>query len=136
MTTRYAITVDVPMTLPVARETVTSLLAQEGFGVLTEIDLQATLRDKLGVDTEPHVILGACAPRFAWQAIQAEEAIGVLLPCNIVLKEVGPGHTRIFLSRVAGLFTLVDNDHMNGIAAEVGARLERIAEELRNTGDA
>ncbi|RME28082.1 MAG: DUF302 domain-containing protein [Deltaproteobacteria bacterium] len=136
MSPHYAITVDVPMPLPVARETVVSLLAAEGFGVLTEIDVQATLHAKLGVDTEPHVILGACAPQFAWQAIQAEEAIGVLLPCNVVLRELRPGHTRVFLTRVPALFTLVDNEAMAPIAAEVGARIERVAEELRGTSEA
>lgn len=136
MNTRYALTVDVPMALPAAREVVTELLKQEGFGVLTEIDVQATLKKKLDVDVQPHVILGACNPGFAYQAIQAEDAIGVLLPCNVVLKQVADKTTRVFLTRVSGMFSLVDNPHMGSVADEVGARLERIAEELTRTAEA
>lgn len=136
MNTRYALSVDVPMALPAAREVVTELLKQEGFGVLTEIDVQATLKKKLDVDVEPQVILGACNPGFAHQAIQSEDAIGVLLPCNVVLKQVGATTTRVFLTRVAGVFSLVDNDNLGPVASQVGARLERVAEELTRTAEA
>lgn len=136
MNTRYALHVDVPMPLPAAREAVTALLQQEGFGVLTEIDVQATLHKKLGVEVEPHVILGACNPGFAHKAIQAEPAIGVLLPCNVVLKQVAENTTSVFITRVAGMFSLVDNAGMDTVAQEVGARLERVAEELTRIAEA
>jgi len=134
--TRYALTVDVAMPIAATREIVTELLKQEGFGVLTEIDVQATLKKKLDVDVEPYVILGACNPKFPHQAMQLEEALGVLLPCNVVLKAVDERHTRVFLTRVAGLFSLVDNDGARTVADEVSSRFERIAEELRNVADA
>lgn len=131
MDTAYALAVDLPLALPAARERVTSLLKQEGFGVLTEIDLQATLKARLGVDVAPHLILGACNPGFAHQAIQEEPGIGVLLPCNVVLREETPGSTRVYLTRVEGLFSLVENPGMQAVAAEVGARLQRVAQALR-----
>ena len=131
MDTAYALAVELPLSLPAARARVTALLKEEGFGVLTEIDLQATLKAKLGVDVEPQVILGACNPGFAHQAIQAEEAIGILLPCNVVLGEKEPGRTRVFLTRVEGLFSLVENPAMAAVASEVGARLARVAQALQ-----
>lgn len=111
-------------------------LKSEGFGVLTEIDLQATLKKKLDVDVEPQVILGACNPGFAHRAIQTEDAVGVLLPCNVVLRQVAEGTTRVFLTRVSGMFSLVDNAAMAPIADEVGSRLERVAEELTRMAEA
>lgn len=128
--TRYAITVDVPMALPAAREAVTALLKEEGFGVLTEIDVQATLKKKLDIDVAPYVILGACNPGFAHQAMQAEEGIGVLLPCNVAIKQVAAGKTRVWLTRVDGVFSLVDNDQMQGVADSVGRAMDKIAAQL------
>ncbi len=130
-TPRYAIPFDLSLDLPAARERLTAALAAEGFGILTEIDVAATLQKKLGVQVEPYVILGACNPRFAHQALQQEEAIGILLPCNVALKQVAPGKTRVWLTRVEGVFGLIDNPAMAKVARPVGEIMERIADRLR-----
>ena len=134
--TRYALSADLPMPLPAARAVVTELLKQEGFGILTEIDVKATLKAKIGADIEPYLILGACNPRFAHEALLAEEGLGILLPCNVALKEVAPGKTRVWLTRVPGLFSLVDNDAMGPVAAVVGGVMEKVVQELRRTAEA
>ena len=129
--TRYAISADLRLDLPQARELMTRLLAAEGFGILTEIDVAATLKRKLDGDTEPYVILGACNPRFAHQALQAEEALGILLPCNVALKQVAPGLTRVWLTRVEGIFGLVENPAMGEVARTVDGIMQKVAEGLR-----
>lgn len=132
---RYAITVDVPLPFDQAIDKVTALLATQGFGVLTTIDVKATLKKKLDQDIAPYTILGACNPGFAHQAVQAVESIGVLLPCNVVLKGIDDAHTRVFLTRVEGMFSLVDttdsgDGDMDAIAAEVGKRMQAVADGL------
>ncbi|TVQ88495.1 MAG: DUF302 domain-containing protein [Deltaproteobacteria bacterium] len=127
---RYALTVDVDLPFEQAVERVTELLAAQGFGVLTTIDVAATLKKKLGVDTPPYTILGACNPGFAHQAVQAVESIGVLLPCNVVVKQLDEGRCRIFLTRVEGVFELVDADGIDAIADEVSRSMQRVADGL------
>lgn len=130
MSTRYALTVNVDLPFEQAIERVTALLADQGFGVLTTIDVSATLRKKLGVDTPPYTILGACNPGFAHQAVQAVEEIGVLLPCNVVVKQITPDRSRIFLTRVQGVFELVDAEGIDTIADEVSRRMQAVADGL------
>lgn len=105
-------------------------LATEGFGVLTEIDVKATLKKKLGVDRKPYVILGACNPGLAHKALEAEPAIGVLLPCNVDVFEGEDGATWVQAVRPSTLFRVVDNPAVRPIAEEVDARLQRILERL------
>lgn len=127
---QYALTVDVELPFSQAIERVTALLAEQGFGVLTTIDVQATLEKKLGEHIAPYTILGACNPGFAHQAVQAVESIGILLPCNVALKGLDDGRTRVFLTRVEGVFTLVEADGMDHIAEEVGKRMQAVADAL------
>lgn len=87
MTYTRAITLDLPVSDAVDR--VKSALKDQGFGTLTEIDLQATMKDKLDVDVEPYIILGACNPELAYRALQADRSIGALLPCNVVVRGDG-----------------------------------------------
>ena len=101
-------------------------LADEGFGVLTEIDVQATLKLKLGVERKPYLILGACNPRLAHQALEAEPALGVFLPCNVTLFEGDDGTTYVQAIRPAAMFALVDNPAVQPMADDVGQRLERV----------
>lgn len=129
-TSRYAISIDLPVDITTAREAVTRLLAAEGFGILTEIDVAATLKRKIDADVEPYLILGACNPRFALQALAAEESLGILLPCNVALKQINPQCTRVWLTRVEGIFSLVDNPGMADIAATVDGVMARVATAL------
>lgn len=128
--TRYARAVDVPLDHERAITTVTDLLKQEGFGVLTTIDAKKTLKEKLGVDMPPYTILGACNPPLAHAALSAEEAIGILLPCNVVVKALDPGRSRVFFTRVDALFGLVDREDLAPVAKDVDARLGRVADRL------
>lgn len=86
---RYAMQTTLPGSLAEVKPRVVEALKAHGYGILTEIDVQATLREKLGVDFEPYLILGACNPQLAYGALTAERTIGLLLPCNVVLREVG-----------------------------------------------
>lgn len=106
-------------------EKVTEELKKEGFGVLTTIDVKATMKQKLGVDFTKYVILGACNPPFAHQALLAEEQIGLLLPCNVIVYEKD-GKTVISAFNPLVMTKIVENEGMNQIAEEVRARLARV----------
>lgn len=99
-------------------------LADHGFGIVSEIDMAATLRDKLGVAHEPYLILGACNPGFANQAMQHEASIGVLLPCNVVVRSVGNQRVVIDFMDPAVVLDLVGDNGVHQIADEVRTRLE------------
>jgi len=108
---------------------VTEALAKEGFGVLTEIDVAATLKKKLGLDMPPYRILGACNPQFAHQAIELEPQIGALLPCNVVVRD-DKGRTRVDIMDPRAVLQLVERPEIEGIATEVRKRLERMLASL------
>ncbi len=99
-------------------------LAEEGFGVLTEIDVQATLREKLGEEVDPYVILGACNPAYAHRALGIEPDLGALLPCNVVVYE-RDGETTVAAVDPIAMLSIVDNPELDEIAGEVRARVER-----------
>jgi uncharacterized protein (DUF302 family) len=121
----YTFSTTTPGPIEKSRERVIAALADEGFGVLTEIDVAATMKAKLEVDIEPYLILGACNPPLAHRAITAEPNIGALLPCNVVLRQEGDATTVDFMNPTAVL-TLVERDGIAELAAEVRARLERV----------
>jgi uncharacterized protein (DUF302 family) len=101
-------------------------LAKEGFGVLTEIDVKATLKKKLGEDVRPYKILGACNPQFAHRALAIEPQIGALLPCNVVVREDERGATVVEVMDPEAVLRLVDRPEIAEIAREVRRRLERV----------
>ncbi|MCU0949762.1 MAG: DUF302 domain-containing protein [Burkholderiaceae bacterium] len=104
---------------------VTEELARQGFGVLTEIDVQATLKKKLDKDVAPYKILGACNPQFAHQALAAEPTIGLLLPCNVVVRHADDG-VRVEFMDPAAMLKLVDKPQVQTLAAEVRERLQKV----------
>ena len=126
MTSKYAFGKPVAMRFDQALERVTAELAKEGFGVLTEIDVAATLKKKLGKDMRPYKILGACNPQFAHRALEAEPQIGALLPCNVVVREDPSGKTIVEIMDPQAVMQLVDRAEVGEIAAEVRKRLERV----------
>jgi uncharacterized protein (DUF302 family) len=103
---------------------VRAALQDQGFGVLTEIDLKATLKAKLDVDIEPQVILGACRPPLAHAALQAEPSIGLLLPCNVVVRGTGSDQTVVEALDPATMVDLTGNEDLNQVATDAKTRLE------------
>jgi uncharacterized protein (DUF302 family) len=105
-------------------------LQKQGFGVLTEIDVKATLKKKIDADTRPYVILGACNPKLAHESLQAEAAIGLLLPCNVVVSEDDAGNAVVSAVDPVSMFTVVNRPDVEPLAKEVRVLLERVIEEL------
>ena len=122
---KYAFGKTVSMNFEQALGAVTQALAKEGFGVLTEIDVQATLKKKLNLDRPPYKILGACNPQFAAKALEAEPQIGALLPCNVVVREEG-GKTIVEFMDPDAVLKLVERAEIGAVAAEVRQRLQRV----------
>lgn len=126
----YGFTVTVPGSMNEVLSRVTEELKKEGFGVLTEIDVQATLKAKLGVDRRPYLILGACNPTLAHQALEAEPDIGLLLPCNVVVREEADGSVTVGFMDPAAVLGLVQRPELERLGAEVRGRLERVRDRL------
>ncbi|HEX2333659.1 MAG TPA: DUF302 domain-containing protein [Burkholderiales bacterium] len=123
---KYAFGKKVNMGFDQAVAAVKQALAKEGFGVLTEIDVQATLKKKLGIERPPYRILGACNPQFAAQALEVEPQIGALLPCNVVVRQDAAGATLVEFMDPDAVLQLVQRPEVGKIAAEVRTRLERV----------
>jgi uncharacterized protein (DUF302 family) len=113
-------------TFDAAVERITGALQKEGFGVLTKIDVKDTLKKKLDVDLRPYVILGACNPSLAHQAISAEPQIGLLLPCNVVVQEISEGDVIVSIADPRAMFALVDNPRLTPVVDDAERRLRRV----------
>jgi uncharacterized protein (DUF302 family) len=109
---------------------VTELLKDEGFGVLTEIDVKDTLKKKLDVDFKKYKILGACNPNFAHKALQAEDKIGVMLPCNVIVEEHEDGKVEVSAVNPVASMQAVSNEELQPIADQVKTNLERVIDHL------
>jgi uncharacterized protein (DUF302 family) len=121
-------TLEVPFDEAVSR--VKDELKKEGFGVLTEIDVQETLKKKLNVDFRKYRILGACNPLFAHQALQAEDKIGTMLPCSVIVQELAPGNVEVAVIDPVASMQAIRNPKLQGVAEQVQAKLKKVIESL------
>ena len=128
MTYHFSKTLGLPF--GAAIEKVTEALREKGFGVLTTIDVKATLKKKIDVDFRPYTILGACNPRFAYRALQEEDKIGAMLPCNVVVQQVDAGHVEVSAVDPVASMQAIDNPELGAIAAQVRALLKEVVEGL------
>jgi uncharacterized protein (DUF302 family) len=122
----FAKTVNLPFDDAITR--VTEELKKEGFGVLTDIDVRATMKKKLDLDFRNYRILGACNPPFAHRALMAEDKIGTMLPCNVIVQEHAPGVVEIAAVDPVASMAAVDNADLGAIAGEVRSRLQRVVD--------
>lgn len=129
----YGFSVNLNENFETAIDRVTAALKDEGFGILTEIDVKATLKAKIDVDRLPYTILGACNPSLAHQALEADPDIGLLLPCNVVVRQEEDGSITVAFMDPAAVLGLVDKPGVEALAGEVRAKLERVRDALRET---
>lgn len=122
------VTLDVPYEEAIAKAT--AALKEEGFGVLTEIDVKATLKKKLDADFRRYVILGACNPKLAYQALQTELDLGLLLPCNVIVYETDEGQSIVSIIDPLSMMGVVDNESLQEVASQAKERLNRVTEKL------
>jgi uncharacterized protein (DUF302 family) len=116
-----------------AIQRVTEALKTEGFGVLTEIDVKATLKKKLDVDFRPYKILGACNPSLAHRALTIDPQVGLLLPCNVVVSQIEEGSVEVSLVDPMGMLGIVKSSELEVVAEEARLRLQRVAASLQNS---
>jgi uncharacterized protein (DUF302 family) len=134
--TRYGLSVEIPIGIEEAIERATGALKEQGFGVLTSIDVQQTLKQKLDRDFRKYVILGACNPSLADRALEAELEVGLLLPCNVIVYEVSPGRSVIAaMAPLAALGIVGDNPTLHAVAREADSRLRSALVRLEPEGD-
>lgn len=126
----YYFSKNLDMPFAAAIEHVTKKLAGKGFGILTRIDVQHTMKVKLGVDFKPYMILGACNPHFAWRALQTEDKIGAMLPCNVVVTETAPGQVEVAAVDPVASMGAIDNPQLAATAKDVQLLLREMIDEL------
>lgn len=130
----YYMTISMNGDLPTVEEKVREALGEEGFGVLTEIDVQATMKKKMEASMDPYKILGACHPPSAYKAIQAEDKIGTMLPCNVILQEKD-GKVEVSAVDPIASMQAIENEQLGELASDVRDRLKRVLEGLEKRGN-
>ena len=133
MTTSYALTIDLPQPLPSAIETLRAALAAEQMGIVSEVDVQATLKTKLGLDSHPQKLLGICSPKVAHAILCAEPDMGAMLPCGCGVSEARPGVTRIALQDPAVIAAATDNVAVHAACELATAALQRVVGRLASS---
>ena len=128
MSYHFSKRLDVPFDQAVSR--VTEALKREGFGILTDIDVKATLKNKLGADFRPYRILGACSPPLAYRALQLEDKIGTMLPCNVIVQEHANGTVEVSAVDPVASMQAIENPGLAEVAKEVQAKLRRVVNGL------
>ncbi len=118
------------LTFDEAIESVTAELKKEGFGILTEIDVKATLKNKLDVDFKNYRILGACNPPFAYKALEAEDKVGTMLPCNIIVQQISDTQIEIAAVDPVASMQAIENENLVNIANEISSKLQRVIENI------
>ena len=127
---KYYINKTITANFDQAIDLVTEALKREGFGVLSEIDIQQKLKEKLDVDFRKYIILGACNPPNAYKALQQEDKIGTMLPCNVILQEVGENQVEVAAVDPVASMMAVENNQLAAIAVEIKEKLERVMASL------
>lgn len=128
----YGIHITVNCGMDEAEQKTREALKAEGFGVLTEIDVQKTLKEKIDVDRKAYKILGACNPKLANEALNSEPDLGLLLPCNVVIREEEDGSTTVAIVDPESMFTVVNKPEMEALAKDVRVRFDRIMQAIKN----
>ena len=131
MDTPLGLNITLKMDYTTALTRVTEALKAEGFGVLTEIDVKETMQKKLGVDYLPYKILGACNPPLAHRALTIAPEVGLLLPCNVIVRQIEDGVSEVSLIDPLGMMAMIHNPELEAVAKEARAKLERVAASLK-----
>ena len=126
----YYMAAKLPISFGEALERTEDALKQEGFGIISRIDIQEALKAKIGVDFRPYTILGACNPKLAYEALKIEDKVGTMLPCNVVVQELGPQQTEIAAIDPVASMQAIENAELTKAAREVRKRLGRVIETL------
>ncbi len=126
----YYISRIIDLPFEIAEQKIRELLAQQGFGILTEVDVQATLNKKLGITFRPYKILGACNPPFAHNALLEEDKIGLMLPCNVIIQQSAEGKTEVAAIDPVASMAKVENNKLKEIASQIRAKLQMAIDNL------
>lgn len=126
----YYFSKTIPLGFDEAVQHTTEALKKEGFGIITEIDVRDTLRKKLGIEFRNYRILGACNPALAHEALQLEDKVGTMLPCNVILQDIGGGRTEVAAIDPVASMQAIDNPRLKQAAERVRAKLQKVVESL------